>query len=264
MVTPKYKSIPATISTLVFALGASAAPLPSLQGGEDIAIFDRYSVLKPSLDKARAAFVAGDFDAAKGGLAECLKRVPDHFEAHFLLSEICYATKNFTEALEHIEAAKQSLAKLAAINQREIENKKHYNAELRQKIQVSVDEIETRSGGAYGCTSSEMGEMKSSVASLDRAEGSLSQTDGLLTIPANYHFIHGNCLFQLGRRAEARQQYIAATKADPSYAEAWNNLINLMFIEKDFVSATRTLNQVELLGIKVNPKLKQAVLEARP
>jgi tetratricopeptide (TPR) repeat protein len=232
-------------------------------GAEDTGIFKKYSTLRPSIDKARATFLAGQFDAAQVGLAECLKKVPDHFEAHFLLSQIGYAEKNFTKALEHIEVAEQSLAKLEAINQRQIENMKHSNDELRRTLQASLDEIDARTGGAYGCGGNDVGEMRSTLSSLDR-EGSLLQTDGLLTIPANYHFVHGNCLFQLGRHAEARQQYLAATKADPAYAEAWSNLINLMFIEKDFIAATRTLNQVEVLGIKINPKLKQAVLEAKP
>lgn len=38
------------------------------------------------------------------------------------------------------------------------------------------------------------------------------------------HFNLGNCYYALRRRAEAAQQFEAATRAAPDYAEAWNNL----------------------------------------
>jgi tetratricopeptide (TPR) repeat protein len=41
---------------------------------------------------------------------------------------------------------------------------------------------------------------------------------------AEVHFNLGNCYYSLRRRAEAREQFEAAIRRSPDYAEAWNNL----------------------------------------
>ena len=81
-------------------------------------------------------------------------------------------------------------------------------------------------------------------------------------MPAAYRLLHGNCLYRLGRPAEALAQYRLAVQADPRQPDAWNNLLALLLETGDRAGAQAELAKAEAAHVAVRPALKQAVLAA--
>jgi tetratricopeptide (TPR) repeat protein len=81
-------------------------------------------------------------------------------------------------------------------------------------------------------------------------------------IPADYYYIHGNALFQLGRRADAEVQYREAIRIDPTHGNAYNNLALVLFSMGRFQEALDCLVRAEASGAKINPDFKRD-LEAK-
>ncbi|HET8901279.1 MAG TPA: tetratricopeptide repeat protein [Holophagaceae bacterium] len=223
-------------------------------------IFQRYHAVEPAVDKATKEVEAHRFDEAKKLLEPVLKQVPGHAGAHFLLATMAYESRDFAGALSHIETSERSLKDLdQRYNKLLMDMKTADEAEARD-IQTSMDSV--ISGGFDGATD---------VLSVDQARldylkaknGEFSKRVVSFAVPSVYSFLHGNCLYRLGRASEAAAQYQLAVRSDPANAKAWNNLINLYREAQDFDQARKTLAQAEAAGAVIQPKLKQSVLEGR-
>lgn len=79
-------------------------------------------------------------------------------------------------------------------------------------------------------------------------------------IPAEYAYFHGNCLFRLKKYAEAEEEYKVAIQIDPRHANACNNLINLLYMQKRLAEARTLISQAEANQVAIVPGLKNAVL----
>jgi tetratricopeptide (TPR) repeat protein len=82
-----------------------------------------------------------------------------------------------------------------------------------------------------------------------------------LPLPAGYSYIHGNILFKMNKFQEAETEYLKAVGADPHHLPAYNNLINLRYVAKDYERALRYIEEAERNGLALNPKLKEAILQ---
>jgi pentatricopeptide repeat protein len=120
---------------------------------------------------------------------------------------------------------------------------------------------QARSAESRAALESQVSQAKASLAIVDkRLRDPIPPT---LDIPAEYHFIHANILFKLKRYGEARSFYQAAVEADPHHENAYNNLISIHFASGDTAGARKYLEQAEANGVRVNEKLKKAVLEKK-
>jgi Flp pilus assembly protein TadD len=81
-------------------------------------------------------------------------------------------------------------------------------------------------------------------------------------VPSEYDFFQGNCLFKLGRAAEAEGRYRAALRTDPKHTGAANNLANLLYAGGRPQEARAAIQQAESNGVEINPALKKAVEKA--
>jgi Flp pilus assembly protein TadD len=81
-------------------------------------------------------------------------------------------------------------------------------------------------------------------------------------VPAEYDFFQGNCLFKLGRAAEAEGRYKAALRADPKHTGAANNLANLLYAGGRPQEARAAIQEAEANSVEINPGLKKAVEKA--
>lgn len=233
-------------------------------GSPEAEVCLRYRSLHSLMAKARQAFVERRFPEARNELEECLKQIPDHYEAHFLLAQMAYASQDYEQALKHILIAEQSLFQLNAALRHQKEAVAAAQSAQKQELVDSLGDLTARTQGEFGCKSSTAGELRNSISSLSLEEGYLAQDEALLPTPASYHFVHGNCLYRLNRTTEAVTQFKMATQIDPHHADAWNNLISLLFLGKDYAAAVQSLKEAEGLGVQINPKLEAAVLGSSP
>lgn len=245
----------------------AASPLFSVQQGHaqaaDPTVFHRYQAVDPLVEKAAKSVEAHRFAEAKEQLEPVLKLVPDHAKAHFLLAWMAYEDRDFGGALEHIETSERSLQDLSRCYAKIKADEKAKDELEALDIQTSIDRVKSAissSAEAEDTGASDLlGAKQQELRHLESKR--VFNGGGAFEVPAAYSFLHGNCLYRLGRPAEAAAQYKLAIHSDPTNAKAWNNLINLYREAKEFPTARAALAQAEAVGVAIQPKLKQSVLE---
>ncbi|HJW72251.1 MAG TPA: tetratricopeptide repeat protein [Geothrix sp.] len=249
---------------LTFRLGL-LAPVASIllaAPGGDISIFQRYRALDHRLDEATRAVDARQFPEARRVLEACLKEIPDHYEAHFLLARMAYEGRDFAKALAHVEQAEHSLADLDRRYRKEMAELVAQDAAEEQSTQDSLNELGSRGVDPTACSAILHLVKGSHLAYLEMKKGHLFERQNPFDIPADYEFLRGNCLYRLGRRDEALGPYRQAVKQDPTHANAWTNLIALLLEIRDVPQARAELALAEAAHVTLRPDLRKAVLEA--
>jgi tetratricopeptide (TPR) repeat protein len=136
------------------------------------------------------------------------------------------------------------------------------DAAEEQEAQDSLSELYSRSGEPGGCSANLYLLKQSHINYLETKKGHLFERKNPFDIPADYQFLHGNCLYRLGRRDEALDRYRQTVTQDPTYANAWTNLIALLLETRDIPQARAELARAEAAHITLRPDLYKAVLEA--
>lgn len=207
-------------------------------------------------------------DKARGEADACLKIDEDFSDAHLLLARLDYQNGAFEAALKDVLAAKSGFAAFSSFQS-------HSYQEYLSRLQADRERKKEMFDGLNnllaqpGLTAIERSKLQAEANEVNQfltwADMELHKPiPTAADIPAEYHFVHGNVLFKLRRLAEARDFYQAAVKTDPHHVNAYNNLINLLYVGGDFAEAWKTVQEAELQGVMVNEKLKQAVQEKQP
>lgn len=232
------------------------------QEARDTSIFLRYLALNGTVEQAGRAVAARRFGEAQRLLEPCLAKVPEHFEAHFLLARMAYEAKDFTGALGHLEVARRSLAELDRLYRDEMAAMKAQVEAEEQAMRASLDNLYSRGADPSGCTAPLFRSKQNALDYYEARKGHLHDRENPFGLPAEYAFLQGNCLYRLGRRSEALDQYRQAVQTDPAHGSAWNNLISLQWEAGAYAQARADLDRAEAARITIRPDLKQAVLAA--
>lgn len=251
--------MPQILSPAALLLIAGGAVLMAGTSG-DLSIFRRYQALDARIVEARQALEARRFQDALQLLGPCLEKVPDHFEAHFLLAQMAYERRDYAGALAHMETSERSLAALDRQYHEQIVELRAQAAAEEQAMKASLDELTARGGDPTGCSAPLFALKESSLRFLDAKKSQLYHQDTPFAVPAAYHLLHGNCLYRLGQAAGALTQYRLAVQADPRQPDAWNNLMALLLETGDRSGAREELARAEAARVTVRPALRQAVL----
>lgn len=227
---------------------------------EDLTLFRKYRAIDSRVLAAGKALAAHRADEARQLLAPCLAEVPDHPEAHFLLARMAYENHDFAGALAHMEISERTLADLGRRYRRQLETLKANDEAEESAYNTTMGELGPKGVEPYGCGSYLYTTKKQALNYLEAKKGHLNDPEGPYQVPAGYHLLHGNCLYRLGRRAEAIDQYRLALAVDPRESNAWNNLIALLMETGDAAGARDSLGQAEKAGISLPPALREAVL----
>jgi tetratricopeptide (TPR) repeat protein len=142
----------------------------------------------------------------------------------------------YGQALEHIEAAEAGFLRIAAV----LHLAGRQGAQSKSEDLLRVTDEIAGLAGAYSISKSHGNlisdtydrELQDSRQEMLKAERDRTKADtqGEAVVPALYRYRHGNVLFMLRRLAEAEAEYRGAVDKDPDFREAYNNLINLMFM----------------------------------
>jgi len=223
--------------------------------------------------RAKLHFLKGVEYLSKGKLEKVQKEVdasleifPGYSDAHFLLAQLQYQQGQYESALQEIENAKSGFSAIKEFYFDSYQNYIDTLREERDKKDVQIQDLTQALASAQTPAlkqqlQDQINELKAIMATIDnRLREWIPKT---IDIPADYHYIHGNILFKMKRYAEAIGFYEAAVQADPNHANAYNNLISILFSQGDMVHALKYVEQAEASGVTVNEKLKKAVLERK-
>lgn len=236
---------------------------------KNVALLNQYSALSEHADRAAAALKHRDLEKCEREALVCLEKLPWHHEARLLMCQVLYKRGDFGGALDHIRAAEDGyLALTGAISAVEQQRKKAQTDSVAGLID-DVQEIGAADAATKGRGSCQPDRYSKA---LEDAKNKLikdgqwnddNPDQATMQIPAQYHYLHGNCLFRLKRLAEAAAEYQLAVRINPDYGDPYNNLINVLFMEKRLEQARAFLAQAEAHKAAVHPGLKQAVLDAK-
>jgi Tfp pilus assembly protein PilF len=248
---------------LILSLTAWTALLAwtALGQTDDATILNKYKVLESRIEKARIFFLAENYAKCEKEAAGCLEALPDHHEAHFFMAQVLYKRGEFNKALEQMLSAESGFVRLQDIVDR-VQQKK-FEKQLDKKVDLA-EQLEDW-GAALQQTTCMKGVYQGIV--LDKqgkldAESKYSESDlakAQARLPAEYAYFHGNCLFRLKKSAEAEDEYKVAIQIDPRHANAYNNLINLLYLQKRLAEARTLISQAEANNVAIVPGLKNAV-----
>lgn len=215
--------------------------------------------------KGKENFFKEKYDKAEKELKTCLELMPEHADAYFFLAQIDYKKGEFNQALTDIEKAESNYEFIgqfyAYTHELRLEQLRDDKSRLENELanyrdqlaRATTDEGREKIQALINSTQNQL-----SIVNMRLNE----PLPDVLIIPADYYYIHGNILFKLQKFEEAHGQYLEAIKIEPRHPSAYNNLINLCYMAKDYEGALKFVNRAEANGVQLNPKLKEAVLKA--
>jgi tetratricopeptide (TPR) repeat protein len=214
------------------------------------------------LDGAKQ-FAKGNLDKAEKKLLEALEIMPEHADASYVMAQIQLKRKDLSKALALILDAEKNYAIIAKFHtfthQQYLDRLRQQRQDLEEQRQQILDNLPSKSRSE---STSATADITRDIQTIDsRLNSPIPPT---FEIPADYHFIHGNVLFQMGKRADAEAQYQEAIRLDPTHGNAYNNLALVSFSLGKYQEALDCLLRAEAAGVKINPDFKRAVEEKIP
>ena len=217
------------------------------------------------LDGARL-FAKGDLDKAEKKLQDALAIMPEHADASYVLAEVQLKRKDLPRALALILDAMKNYAFIANFHtfthQQYLDRLRQQRQSLEAQRLEILDNLSRLPARSRPDSTPGTQAIARSIQEIDQR---LSQPiPPTFEIPADYHFIHGNVLFQMGKRADAEASYQEAIRLDPSHGRAYNNLALVLFSLGRYHEALDCLLRAEGAGVKVNPEFKRDLIAKIP
>jgi tetratricopeptide (TPR) repeat protein len=228
---------------------------------DELALAKKYKMAEPFVQKAQKYADQDKFDKCDRELDRCFEAVPDHHSANYVKAQELYKQGDFAAALDRIGRAKAGFIRLAAA----------MRALQAKMLQGEIDKAQELSD--YGEALSDWRAASNATCAVGRIavnstkinenereiQGQMTQKEA--DVPAEYEYVAGNCLFKMKRLDEAAAAYEAALAIDPAHANAFNNIINVFYVQKRMDDARAWLDRAEKAKVKIHPGLKKAVLE---
>jgi tetratricopeptide (TPR) repeat protein len=231
---------------------------------DEFSALQKYKILEPTVQKAQKFFEQRKTKKCEAELDRCFQSIADHHNAHFLKAQILYEQGDFSVALEQIEEAKAGYIHLSQLIQKLRQKNAMQQMDEAQDLKDILPDLKALNAqtncqrGLYGA---DILSDEDQINADQRNQYSLMNGTRSL-VPAEYDYFAGNCLFKLKRYAEAEAQYKSAIGTDSKHAKAYNNLLNILYMEKRIADAREVLTLAEANKAAVHPGLKKAILEA--
>ncbi len=208
--------------------------------------------------KGETQFYKKSYKKAEKNFKKCIEIFPNHSNAYFYLSKGYYHIGSFKESLDYIVKAKSTyndFVKIVMVSKQENlmkirENLKDLSSQLKlQDWSSRRDQLRI----AIGDTRKKMEDMQRRFKDSQIV---------MKNLKAEFFYFHGNVYFKLKKFQETLNEYIEAIRINPKHSQAYNNLINIFYMGKQYKRASEYLKLAESNDVKVNPKLKDAVNKA--
>lgn len=228
-------------------------------------LVDKFKMADAKFQKGKGLFIKEKYEKAEAELRACLEVMPEHADALFFLSQIDYKKGDFEQALADIEKAKSNYELIGQLYTFTHQERLEALRDEKFRLETTLSDLQNELNRAR--TDEERQKIQSSIMQVKNSISPINSrlnepVPPVLKIPADYHYFHGNFLFKLKRFDEALDQYLEAIHTEPRHASAYNNLVNLYYMSRNYESALKFIDQAEAAGVKLNPELKKAVLKA--
>jgi tetratricopeptide (TPR) repeat protein len=231
---------------------------------DEFSALQKYKILEPTVQKAQKFFEQDKIKKCEAELDRCFQSLADHHDAHFLKAQILYKQGDFSAALEQIEEAKAGYIHVSQLIQKfKMKNAVQQMDEVQDLKDILPDlrALNAQTNCQRGIWSTDISMDENKINEDQRNQHSIMNGTRSL-VPAEYDYFAGNCLFKLKRYAEAEAQYKSEIGTDPKHAKAYNNLLNILYMEKRIADAREVLTLAEANKAAVHPGLKKAILDA--
>lgn len=245
----------------LLTMSVSAVSAAPAAPQEDGSLLRRYAGQQSAIGKARELMDQRRFTESQRQLQPCLKAIPDHAEAHYLLAQMAYEEWRFQEALAHAEQAERSLVKLGQLRRAELKAVESRDAALDATLQSSLTSLDAAGVDPKGCSGNLYTARQHALNDQRQKLGRFMDEADILGVPAELYLLEGNCLFRLKRLEEAKGCYELAIQKHPSGSTAWNNLIGLFLSAGDLRTAQEWRSRAKKANIVVRPELLKSLDE---
>jgi tetratricopeptide (TPR) repeat protein len=246
---------------VVFVLLTVAGPLAAQ---DEAALVQKYKLTETTVLKAQKYLDQGNPDKAEAELRYCFAAVPDHHAGLYIRAQRLYKAGDYTAALAMMVEAKAGYSRLDAAIAKLQSAKREKDMTTVQNLADAEPDLEMRAAQTKCKEGVYNGDAMYNQNRLNQRTEDLKQ--GLISAfepaPAEYQYFTGNCLFKLNRLDEAGAAYRVAIESAPDHANAYTNLIGILFNKRSLDEAKAYLAKAEANRVKVHPGLKKAVLEA--
>jgi hydroxyacylglutathione hydrolase len=202
----------------------------------------------------------GQLEKAGSAFESCLKKFPEHAYAHYYLANIHFIRKDFASALGQMELALAQFDAMKELGARADERK----IKQRDSIRGTLEEMADSSPSCRDSRSIEMVQQILAVEEFNAEKAAVHREEMFGRMKAHYVYFLGNVLFQLQRVPEAFRRYEEAVRLDPRHADAYNNLIAICFLVREYATAKVFLDKAEEQGLdeSLNLELKGQLFKA--
>lgn len=224
----------------------------------------KYKVANGIYLKGKELFVKEKYVKAEKELLKSLKELPEHVEANYLMSRIMFMKKDYPQALEYIQSAKihnKFMTDLLVYSQDTyfdmLRKQQDENEEALSGLRA---QLQTVAPGERQKIQSQIRTLKSTQDEIQtRLSRPIAYTE---IIPAEHHNFCGVIMLQLQRYQEAHDEFTAAIESDPGYVTAYNNLINLFIMAKQFQKGSDLIQRARERGVAIDPALEERIQQA--
>lgn len=232
---------------------------------EEKKLYEKYKMSVKHFEEGKDLYNDEKYKKAEKKFEGCLEVFPQHAQANFYLAHINYMNDDLENGLHHIEEAKKNYN---FMNQMYAIGYEDYTSRLRAQRDEIKSRIQQYKEREQKTTQEqEKQKISAQIAQLQTELGTVSSrlSEPLpeeKKVPDDYFYLHGNVFFKLKKYQEASDQYVEAIKRDPQHEKAYNNLINIYFMAKQYPKALELVEQAESAGVTINPRLKEAIQQA--
>lgn len=197
---------------------------------------------------------------ATNAFENCLNKMPQHAYAYYYLANLFYIQEDYHKSLSYIEQALGNFDFMQELNAYAAKQKVKQMDSMRETLEEMWDSTNS-------CRDSRAIEF--AWDQLDKEEGDLElatekRQKMVERMKAQYTYFHGNILYQLKQIPDAFRRYEEAIKLDPLHAGAYNNLIAICYLARQYPTALAFFEKAEEEGLdeSLNLELKESLFKA--
>jgi len=205
-------------------------------------------------------FTNGDMKGASESFGKCIETMPQHAYAHYYLANFYYIGQDFSNSLAHIEKALANIDFMQELSALADERKSWKFASLRG----SLEEMWNSTNSCRDSRAIELAYDQLDKEESDMELATRKRQKAMLRMKAHYVYFCGNILLNLQWYNDALQHYQEAIRLNPRHADAYNNIIAILYMAKEYSKALLFWERAEDQGLdeQLNLKLKASLYEA--
>ncbi|MGD9347709.1 MAG: MBL fold metallo-hydrolase [Candidatus Aminicenantes bacterium] len=205
-------------------------------------------------------FANGDRKGACESFKKCIEEMPQHAYAHYYLANFYYIGQDYSSSLDHMEKALANIDFMQKLGSYADDQRSEIHDTLRENLKDMWNSTNS-------CRDSR--DIEFAWELVDKQDSDLElaarkRQKAMLRMKAHYLYFHGNILLNLQRYNDALRRYQEAIRLNPRHADAYNNIIAILYLAKVYSKALLFWEEAETQGLdeELNLRLKASLYEA--